>query len=149
MEKSGILGIADGTNSSSLYFLEKRGGTRVFLRIFFLHDMKTFSMRLCFYKENLKEILDYISSLEKLSNEDYESGEEEEFVYRTVVNDHSNVIVICKCITDDFWMLNFIGSVGGRKEPFDYAQLKFFNMDNDRFNQFKNDLKEIYENWEE
>ena len=61
MEKVGIIGIADETNSSSLYYLEKE-----ILRIFFIHDMKTFSMRFNFNKENLKEILDHISSLEKL-----------------------------------------------------------------------------------
>ena len=144
LEKVGIIGIADETNSSSLYYLEKG-----ILRIFFIHDMKTFSMRFNFNKENLKEILDHISSLEKISNEDYESYKHEEFVYRSVLIDHSNVIVICKCITDDFWTLDFIGSAGIREKPFNYAGLKFWRIDNGRFYQFKNDLKEIYENWKE
>lgn len=151
MEKSGILGIADGTESSSLYYLKegRSFGKIVTLRIFFPHDGMYFAMRFDFTKEYLKEILDHISSLEKLSNEDYESNKEEEFVCRYVLIDHSKVIVICKCITYDFWTLDFIGSVGGREEPFDYASLKFFHIDNGRFYQFKNDLKEIYENWEE
>jgi len=149
MEKSGIFGIASGTKTSSLYFLEKGRSFGVILRIFFLHEGRPFSMRFDFNKEDIREILDHISSLEKLSIEDYESYKEEEFVYRTVVIDHSKVMFICRCLTDDCWILKFIGIVSGREEPFDYARLEFFNIDNGRFYEFKNDLKEFYENWEE
>lgn len=144
MEKSGILGIADGTKTPSLYFLKKE-----LLRIFFLCEGTAYSMEFYLKKENLKEILGRISSLEKLSVEDFENYKEDEHACRTCVIDNSQMIVICKDLIDDcITYLAFIGRIKGRR-PFDYAQLKFWNIDNDRFNQFKNDLKEIYENWEE
>lgn len=150
MEKSGIFGIADGTDSSSLYFLKKGH-----LIIFFLCEGTACSLEFHLKKENIKEILDHISSLEKLSNEDFESYKEEELVYRTCVINNSKMIVICKDLIDECILyLDFIGEIKGINvrpyiRPFDYARLKFWKIDNDRFNQFKNDLKEIYENWEE